>query len=493
MKQRDIIHKIIIAALLTIVCVPAANAQQTRQQRLRQHLYFLASDSLEGRKAGSDGGAKARQYILDQYRAIGLQPYSGDGLFTFEPTQAMMSAMMGKGELRNIIMVIPGNDAQLKDEYIVLGAHYDHVGVKGGKVYNGADDNASGSTALIEIARELYAHRNELKRSVIIAAFDAEEEGLFGSKAMVKMLGADIAKVKVMMSIDMVGWLSANDALVIEGVSTLAGAKDAMKALAEEQGITVKLKGFEHSVMTATDTEPFAKAQRPTLAVTTGLKSPYHKPEDDADLIDYEGLDRICTYISELTLRWATDRVPLEPSGKVAPKHSNQMRPFEIGVALGFGSSGYRYPGSALSGRRSLEGHIGIDGRFNYKLWTLEAEALFNAAIMPKPDLDGSVADVFANRSRESQLGLFVPVSLLWNVTTQGTFYLGAGANFRHLLNHTDIYRSNLWGLHWTFGFKMGQIGFSAMVLYQLTPYYIDAAKPKVSSIQSWFTIHYML
>ena len=272
MKQRDIFHKIIIAALLAFVCMPAANAQQSRQQRLRQHLYYLASDSLEGRMAGSEGGAKARQYILNQYKEIGLQPYSGNGLFPFKPSQSIMSLMFGKDSLCNIVMIIPGTDPQLKDEYIVLGAHYDHVGVKGGKVYNGADDNASGSTALIEIARELYGHRNELKRSVIIAAFDGEEEGLHGSKELVKMLGNDINKVLVMMSIDMVGWLSTNDALVIEGTSTLKGGKEAMVKLADEQGMRLKLKGFERSVMTATDTEPFAKkGQRPTLAVTTGL------------------------------------------------------------------------------------------------------------------------------------------------------------------------------------------------------------------------------
>ena len=179
------------------------------------------------------GGAKARQYILNQYKEIGLQPYSGNGIYPFRPSQQISSQMLGKDSLNNIIMIIPGSDPQLKNEYIVLGAHYDHVGIKGGKVYNGADDNASGSTALIEIARELYAHRSELKRSVIIAAFDGEEEGLFGSKEMVKMLGKDIDKVKVMLSIDMVGWLSANDALIIEGSSTLKGGKETLQQLGE--------------------------------------------------------------------------------------------------------------------------------------------------------------------------------------------------------------------------------------------------------------------
>ncbi len=482
-----------LVTLLAAIAVPTVQAQQTRQQRLRQHLYYLASDSLEGRLAGSAGGATARQYIINQYKEIGLQPYSGDGIYPFRPSNQLMSAMLGNDSLCNIIMVIPGNDPQLKDEYIVLGAHYDHVGVKGGKVYNGADDNASGSTALIEIARELYAHRGELKRSVVIAAFDGEEEGLFGSKEMVRMLGKDIDKVKVMLSIDMVGWLSANDALIIEGTSTLSDSKEVMAKIADEQGITLKLKSFERSIMTATDTEPFAKKQRPTLAVTTGLKSPYHKPEDDADLIDYEGMDRICTYISELTLRWATGRAPLEPSGKVAPKHSDHLRPFEIGPAIGIGSAGFRYPGSAFRGRNSIEGHIGIDTRLNYKFLSLQAEALFNWASMSKPDFDGTLADAFDGRTREGQMSLFVPVSLLLNVNARGSFYIGAGANYRRLLNHTAIYHPDLWGLHWTLGYRTGQLVVSAMVLHQLSPYYIDNAKPKATSFQSWLTISYML
>ena len=125
MKQQHIIRKVLVAALLATVCMPVVNAQQTRQQRLRQHLYYLASDSLEGRLAGSVGGAKARQYILNQYKEIGLQPYSGNGIYPFRPSQQISSQMLGKDSLNNIIMIIPGSDPQLKNEYIVLGAHYE--------------------------------------------------------------------------------------------------------------------------------------------------------------------------------------------------------------------------------------------------------------------------------------------------------------------------------------------------------------------------------
>ncbi len=471
-------------------------AQQTQTERLRNHLYLLASDSLEGRMAGSNGGLKARQYLLKQYQAMGLEPYRDKYIHTFKASnQAMILGAGINNELANIVMVIPGNDPELKEEYIVLGAHYDHVGVKNGKIHNGADDNASGSSALVEIARQIYAHRDQLKRTVIIAAFDAEEEGLFGSKALVNYMDAngDIKKVKLMMSIDMVGWLSTGGALSLEGSSTLKDVDNFLHQLGEKKGITIRTKSFENSIMTATDTEPFAKAGCPTLAVTTGLKSPYHKPEDDADLIDYDGLNLICDYIAELTLGLAADNPPLVSSQRLAAKHQNHLRPFEIGLSLGFGRAGFRYPGSAFYGKTGLEGHIGITTRLNYKRWSLQAEALYNIERMPKPNLDGTVSDVFGNYSKETHSSLFVPVSLLWNVTASGLFYLGAGANYRLLLNHTDIYHSNLWGFHYTFGFKLGQLKISVMKIFQLTPYYIDNTKPKTKSLQGGITLTYML
>ena len=91
-------------------------------------------------------------------------------------------------DYKNVVAVIEGSDPVLKDQYIVLGAHYDHLGVKKGQIYNGADDNASGSAAIIEIARALEPQRGSLKRSVVIAAFDAEELGLYGSNHLAARL-----------------------------------------------------------------------------------------------------------------------------------------------------------------------------------------------------------------------------------------------------------------------------------------------------------------
>ena len=124
---------------------------------------------------------------------------------------------------------------------------------------------------------------------MVIAAFDAEELGLYGSNALAdRMLGEDGLDVRLMMSVDMVGWYKATNSLTLMGVATI---KDSRRVLQTEK-LNLKLKNFEWSPVTATDTEGFAKRQVPTLAISTGIKSPYHKPEDDADLIDYDGLDK---------------------------------------------------------------------------------------------------------------------------------------------------------------------------------------------------------
>ena len=493
---RAIVAAFTIALLLTI---PAkqTQAQDSRIERLRSHLYYLASDSLQGRLAGSEGAALARTYILNNYKEIGLLPYQGSFIHKSTPNQSIRSAILKSDTIFNIVAVIPGNDPVLKNEYIVLGAHYDHLGVKGGQIYNGADDNASGSSALIEIARQLYAHRNELKRTVIIAAFDAEEEGLFGSNALVNEMqeNSDINRVKLMMSIDMVGWLRANEALELSGVSSLKDARKTIMQLAETQGIRVKTAPFEESIFTATDTEPFAKiGQVPTLAVTTGLKSPYHKPEDDANLIDYDGMDKICEYLSSLTLLWASNQTPLVASGHVAPKHREKLPLFEIGPSVNVGYASLRYPGSALKGKDGVGLNVGINSRININKISLRVAGYFNYAVLPTPNLFGTVYDVFSDRDEEGQKSILAPVSILYSPFPNGEFFLGGGVNYKLLLDmDKSVYNTNLWGWHWELGFRMSRIEMSFIEIFQITPYFINSTMPTVKSRQFLLNINYML
>ena len=181
-----------LLTLIALLVVITAFAQ-TQQERLTRHVYYLASDSLRGRRAGSEDAAKAAAYIVSQFEEIGIQPFFEDGWY--QPFD-----MNGK-TYKNVVGFIPGNDPVLKDEYIIIGAHYDHLGVRDGQIYNGADDNASGTATIIEMARILKSQQNSLKRSIIVAAFDAEEIGLCGSDYLSEKL--DLSKVKLMMILNL--------------------------------------------------------------------------------------------------------------------------------------------------------------------------------------------------------------------------------------------------------------------------------------------------
>ena len=284
--------KNVLLLIAAVAICGVSIAQNSQRQRLEKHLYTLAADSLRGRAAGTDDGRRAAEYIRRQWRQMGMIPLWNNN---YDDPFVKAQPMSAGNSFCNLIGLIEGSDPVLKNEYIVIGAHYDHVGVKGDKIYNGADDNASGSSCVLEVARQLINKKSELKRSVIICAFDAEEIGLFGSSQMVAQLKAHnmLDKVKLMLSVDMVGWYNANGHLVMEGSKTVADANELLSPDKLGSDLKVKLVPFEKSLFTATDTEPFAEAGIATIAVTTGLKSPYHKPEDDADLIDYNGLDRI--------------------------------------------------------------------------------------------------------------------------------------------------------------------------------------------------------
>ena len=152
---------IIASALATFYCSVLSFAQQVDSNMLKDHVYYLASDSLMGRGFGTEGGRMAAKYITDKFKEVGLTPWQGQYLHSF-----ISSSMMLKTEGANIIGWVEGNDPVLKNEYIVLGAHYDHVAYKivnGEKVvYNGADDNASGVASIIEIGRWLVLNRDRL-------------------------------------------------------------------------------------------------------------------------------------------------------------------------------------------------------------------------------------------------------------------------------------------------------------------------------------------
>lgn len=205
---------------------------------------------------------------------------------------------------KNIAGIIRGSDPVLNNEYIVLGAHYDHLGFGGYgtgslqpdtvAIHNGADDNASGTAALLAIAAELSHNKKELKRSVIVIAFSAEEEGLLGSRFFVDHLPVPGSTIKVMVNMDMVGRLNKEDQLFMGGAGTFPGGVDFMKKTGEGSGLNLVVHAGS---VGGSDHVSFYQKGISCVGLHTGGHPQYHKPSDDADLINVPGIEKVARYI----------------------------------------------------------------------------------------------------------------------------------------------------------------------------------------------------
>ena len=207
-------------------------------------------------------------------------------------------------QTQNIVAIIEGNDPELKNEYIVIGAHYDHLGMGGHgsgsrnpdtiAAHNGADDNASGVAAIIEIAEKLNSEKDKLRRSVILMAFGAEEMGLLGSQFFTKEPTIGLKDVILMVNFDMVGRFD-NDkrTLMIAGTGTAEQMDEILSRHEENANMS-----FNHSPegYGASDHASFYGAGIPVMFFFTGAHQDYHTPDDDADKINYKGEKEIIDF-----------------------------------------------------------------------------------------------------------------------------------------------------------------------------------------------------
>jgi len=201
---------------------------------------------------------------------------------------------------RNVVMVLPGEDPKLKDEYIIIGGHFDHLGMGGPGsgsraldtigIHHGADDNASGVAMMMELAKKFAATKGSHKRSIVCLAFSGEEEGLLGSKHFVDDPGINLSKVNVMINIDMVGRLNETNNLQIGGVGTAAGLKEIVYAKSDTSIIKLSLspEGYGPS-----DHSSFYGKNIPVLFYFTGAHMDYHTPKDTWDKVNFKGMAEI--------------------------------------------------------------------------------------------------------------------------------------------------------------------------------------------------------
>jgi len=242
--------------------------------QLLTDLAAISADSMDGRRTGSAGNIRARAYILRQFLAASLSPFSQR--FTFSFTVARQG---GTTTATNLVGYHEGT--KHPDRYIVLSAHYDHLGNKNGVIYNGADDNASGTAGVLAIARWLKEHPPE--NSVIIAMFDGEEQGLLGSKEFVTHPPVPLDKIVANVNLDMVG-RNANGVLWAAGATPWTVMRPLLEGLIPTAPVTLKLghdsgTGQENWTQQS-DQGPFHTARIPWVYFGVEDHPDYHQPSD---------------------------------------------------------------------------------------------------------------------------------------------------------------------------------------------------------------------
>jgi hypothetical protein len=300
-----------------------------------------------------------------------------------------------------------------------------------------------------------------------------------------------------MMSLDMIGWYRQSGKLIVQGTGTIEDGKKKMKELAEMLGVNLKTQKFERSVLTATDTEGFAKKGVPTLAVTTGLKSPYHKPEDDADLIDYKGLSDISDYITRWTTQVSSDEL-FRPSGRVAKKHQSDIQPFDLGVSLELGDSRLHFPyRSAVDGRSRFAGNIGLTAQVNFKCkWVgLRLGAMYGWSMARLID----TTDMYNRSLRYYQEGLTIPLSVVFQLNTDyGLFHAGVGFYYTRVFKGGIMYetpwdkvRKDQVGMEWSLGYRYHGFDCSLYARYQFNYFTYDHNDPQLRNFYSGVRLTY--
>lgn len=247
---------------------------------------------------------------------------------------------------RNVEMLLPGEDEKLKNEYIIIGAHFDHLGMGGPGsssrapdtvgVHHGADDNASGVAMMMELAEKFSMTKGSHKRSIIVVAFSGEEEGLLGSKHYADEPGVDLSKVNVMINLDMVGRFNDTSMLQVSGVGTATGLKDLVSAKSDSSVVKLKLsdEGYGPS-----DHSSFYFKNIPVLFYFTGAHLDYHTPADTWDKINYKGMTEISGLIFDVAEELANspERLQFREAGpKVEPMRYRRGKGVSLGIMPDF-------------------------------------------------------------------------------------------------------------------------------------------------------------
>ena len=271
--------------------------------------------------------------------------------FSFEldrKVSASVNLKFEKETATNVIGFIKGSDPILNKEYIIIGAHYDHLGYGGHmsgslnpdsmQIHNGADDNASGIAGILELSHKLMTNKKLLGRSIITICFDAEEKGLLGSKFYTQTPTKDLEQTAIMINMDMIGRLNEKP-ITVGGVGSAKTLSKTIEVV--QQNHTLKIdKNISGMDFGQSDHASFYREDIPVLFFFTGAHQDYHKPSDDWDKIDYQGEKEVLNFVYDLIVQLSTNKEKPIFAEITNDNSDNQSPSFNVtlGVIPSYGS-----------------------------------------------------------------------------------------------------------------------------------------------------------
>jgi hypothetical protein len=308
----------VLALALTLGAEPFRFAQdeaelseEIRVEELRAHVYRLASPEFLGRSGA--GAARAAGHIAAAFKTLKLKPAFGDSYFQPIPwpqtdRRSKPDGFVGK----NVAAVLPGADPVLKDEWILLSCHLDHLGMRKGQLYPGADDNASGCAMLLEVAERFALQKARPARTIVFVAFDQEETNLLGSTHFAAHPPLELKCLRAFLTADMIGRSMGgvmDEYVFVLGSECSAELRQLVQNTPPSEGLKVGRVSID-MIGTRSDYGPFRERKVPFLFFSTGQHFDYHTPRDTPDKIDYAKLRRISNWIFDLTAAIASAGKP---------------------------------------------------------------------------------------------------------------------------------------------------------------------------------------
>lgn len=290
------ISALVLSSLLWIQKEPSL------ENRLRMDVEFLSSDKMAGRNTPSPELDLCADYIADKLKSRGIKPGNQDSYFQ------ITNWRNSESKVRNVIGILPGTDPALKNEYVFLTAHYDHLGTKKGQtegdtIYNGANDNGSGTAAVLGVASLL--EKSKPKRTIVFMTFYGEEKGLVGSSFYVKNPIFPLKATNAVINIEQIGRTDDSEGPRVNAISMTGFELSDLGKLMNDVGSSLKVGTTGHPTNSfayfgASDNLPFAAAGVPAHTVCTAYDFPdYHKVGDSAEKLDYKNMSVIVQVISK--------------------------------------------------------------------------------------------------------------------------------------------------------------------------------------------------